>query len=380
MLRLSLLLLLPMTISGCWDQDEVNHVGFIIAAGIDSTQEDMVHLTIQVFIPNPTSGGPDEGGGEGRLFTYMCSGKSIPDALSSLQNKLPRTLSWDHTKLFIFGEKLATLGLKDDLDFLFRDVESREQANFLICKGTAEKLLNSLDDPNTYDTLIRIGEMPSVNAYNMNYVEESISGESGSFVLPIADTMSLSSSKTTRTVLTVKGTAVIKDAKLIGIINDQKNKGLQLGFQWLHQTSLSRNLTITLKQDGGKITAKLVRRKLKLLPSIRDGVWRIKIRLKLDADIVQNSSSIDLLTPADSLRALETRFNDEIEKYLLQTLDEVQTNMNADVIGFARTFHKIYPRQWKKVSGDWDSVFQKIEVTMDVNCTLRKPGIADIKM
>lgn len=375
-----LLILLVVPLSGCWDQNEVSHVGFIISAGIDSVQNDKVDLTVQVFIPNPTSGGTSEGGGEGRVFTYTKRGDSMPEALSALQKRLPRTLSWDHTKLIIIGENLANRGMRDEIDFLFRDVEPREQANFLVCKGTAMKLLQSLDDPNTYDTIIRIADMPSVGTYNMNYVEESIAGESDAFVLPVADTIQLMMSKSPKTVLTVKGVAVIKDVKLAGWMSERDSSGLHLGFQWLHQTSIGHNLSVTVKKDGGKITAKLVRRKLQLSPSIRDGKWSMKVKLKVDADIVQNSSSIDLLSSKDSLRSLQGIFEDEIKQMLQRTLDEVQTRMGADVVGFARSFHKKHPRQWKKAERQWDTVFQTVEVTLEVKCNLRKPGISNVKI
>jgi len=377
--KLFLALGLLLTLSGCWDQDEVNHVGFIISAGLDAEKNDTVRLTIQVFIPNPTGGGPGEGGGEGRVFTYTGSGVSVPEAMTSLQVRLPRTLSWDHAKLIIVGESLANRGVRDVYDFLFRDIEPREQANFLVCRGSAKDLLQSLDDPNTYDTILRIADMPSVGTYNMNYVEESMAGESRAFVLPVANTMKLIANKTPKTVLTIKGVAVIKNAKLVGWIGERDSKSLHLGFQWLHQTKLSRNLAVTVNHGGGKITARLIRRKLKLEPEIVDGRWKMKVRLTLGADVVQNTSPVDLLSPSDQLRKLQGLFEDELRSMLESTLRDVQKGMDADVIGFARAFHKRYPYQWKKAQDRWDEVFRDIEVTLEVKCTLRKPGISNVK-
>ncbi|MFD0672427.1 Ger(x)C family spore germination protein [Cohnella sp. GCM10027633] len=375
-LLLALLALAPS--SGCWDQDEVSNVGFILAAGMDAEKDDAVRLTIQVFVPNPTAGGGGDGG-EGRVITFTGSGPSVPEALGFIQNRVPRALSWDHAKMIIIGEALASRGIKDEFDFLFRDIEPREQANFFVTRGHAREMLQSLNDPNSYDTIIRVSNMPQVSTYNMNYIEELMTGEARAFVLPEAETMTLLVSATPKQALTVKGMAVIKNGKLAGWIGEKDAQGMQLGFQWLHPRKQGKNFAITIKEAGGKITAELVGRKLRYVPRIENGEWKMTVRLRLDADIVQNSSSIDLFDTPGALRALEPKFDDAIKELLRRPLNEVQGGLNADVLGFARAFHKKYPREWKQASGLWDEKFREVDVTLEVKCRLRKAGIANLR-
>jgi spore germination protein KC len=384
MIRLFLFGLLLLLPTGCWDSEEVNNVGFIIAAGIDRTKDAGIDLTIQVFIPNPTAAGTTDGGGgggEGRVFTISTSGNTMPEALSALQKRSPRTLSWDHTKVFIFGEALARQGMKDELDYLFRSTEPRKQAVLFVSKGTGGQLLESLNDPNSYDTINRLAEMPSNRMYTMIYVEESIVAESGAFVLPVADLLPMNANGSAqKKALSVDGIAVFKHKKLHGFLNEKSKRGYQLGFQWSKQMDTGRNITITRNENGGKVTLQLVKSKLKLLPALDDGKWKMKVRLHVTADVVQNSTTIDLMSAADNMRTIEKLFNEEIKGVLQVTLNQVQKEMNADVIGFARAFHKGYPREWEKVKGEWDSIFPKIEFELEVENKIRTPGSANVNV
>ncbi|WP_028551643.1 Ger(x)C family spore germination protein [Paenibacillus sp. UNC451MF] len=363
---------------GCWDKVEVNDMALIVSAGIDKIEDDRIELTVQVFIPNPTGSGSGSsgggGGGEGNVYTFSTQGSSMADALTEIQKKLPRYFTWGHTKAYVFGEALARQGMYNEFDFLFRDIQPREQANFFVCKGTAKKLLESQNDPNTYETLIKLSQKPSTRSSTMHEVEEMFNGDSGAFLLPVASLTSMISNGSEKAILSVSGISVIHMKKLAGFLNSQSLIGIRL----LNHAELGRNITLTKKGEGGQIVIRVLHTKAKLFPTIENGIWKVKIQLKLTADVVQNSTTMTIANGTNSLRKLEGVFDEELKKVLKSTLDQLQKELKTDVVGFARAFHKKYPQEWKKVKNNWGSVFQTIDVQLEVNSEIHRPGITNI--
>ncbi|WP_171656280.1 Ger(x)C family spore germination protein [Paenibacillus foliorum] len=371
-----LLILLSLLLAGCWDRIEVNDMALIISAGIDKSEDDQIELTVQVFIPNPTGAGSEGsgGGGEGNVYTMSAKGRSMADALTDLQKKLPRYFSWGHAKAYFFGEALARQGMYNEFDFLFRDIQPREQANFFVCKGSAKKLLESQNDPNTYETLIKLSQKPTTRSSTMHEVEELFSGESGAFLLPVASLTSMISNRSEKSILSVDGMSVIQRKKLVGFLSSRS----QIGIRILKHAELGRNITITRKEDGGEIVIRVINSKVRMLPSIENGKWKMRVKLKLDADVVQNSTTLIIANGSNNLRKIEGPFNEEIKKLMENTMDQLQKELKTDVVGFARAFHKKYPHEWKKVKENWNSVFQTVDVQLEVNSTIHRPGISNI--
>lgn len=352
-------------------------MALVISAGIDKSTGDQIELTVQVFIPNPAASGAEgNGGGQGNVYTLSSKGDSMPDALSELQKKLPRYFSWGHAKAYFFGEDLAREGMSDEFDFLFRDIQPREQSNFFICRGTAKKLLESQVDPNTYETLIKLGQKPLIRSSTMHEIEDLISSESQSFILPMIAPAILMTNKDKMQILTVDGVAVIHGTKLRGFLDHESVMGMRL----LKPRDLGRNITLTQELNGGKIAIKILHTKVRLDPSIENGNWKMKVKLSLDADIVQNSSHLVLAKGADTMRQLETPFNEKIKGIIKETLRQVQDEQKSDVVGFARAFHKKYPKEWKMAKKNWEELFETMEVEVEVDSSIQRPGIVNLPM
>ncbi|MGO4496235.1 Ger(x)C family spore germination protein [Paenibacillus sp. 2RAB27] len=362
-----------LLLTGCWDRVEVNDMAFIIAAGIDKLTEDEIEVTVQVFIPNPAASSGEGGTGQGNVYTVSSKGNSMPDALSELQKKFPRYFSWGHAKAYFFGEGLARSGMFDDFDFLFRDIQPREQANFFVCRGTAKELLEAQNDPNTYETLIKLSQKPLIQSATMHDIEEVLSGESGAFLLPVANKSKMITNQVKKTILTVEGMSVIKEGKLACFLTRDEQMGIRL----LIHEDLGRNITLTEHEAGGKVVIKIINTDLHLHPSIENGIWKMTVQLELEADVVQNSTALLLANGSDNMRKLEEPFDKKIKGILRDTLQQLQHDQKADVLGFARAFHKKYPREWKQAKANWSTIFPTMDVQLEVKSTIQRPGISN---
>nr|WP_231891432.1 Ger(x)C family spore germination protein [Paenibacillus swuensis] len=366
-------LLFSILLSGCWDRREVNDMALIIAAGIDVKEGDQVELTVQVFIPNPTAG-EGGGGGEGRIHSISRVGENVSAALTSLQRELPRSFFWGHAKAYIVGEEASRRGMNHIMDFLFRDIDPREQSNLFVCRGKAKDLLLSLTDPNSYETMIKLSQKKPLQYSTVFKVEEKISGESNSFLLPIAGTTASSVSGQEFNIIMVRGCAVIKNRKLLGFLEKKDWESLE----WFENRKFERNMTVLYEDEKGQTSLKLTRSYLHYFPRIHKGVWSMHLRIKVNADIAESSNSLDFMSTKDNLKKAEPWFNKKIQQEVTQIIREGQKKYSADIFGFAREFHKAYPEQWKKEKRNWERIFSDMPVTVEIDTVIHTPGISNI--
>ncbi|MNW07849.1 hypothetical protein D3C71_2045300 [compost metagenome] len=80
------------------------------------------------------------------------------------------------------------------------------------------------------------------------------------------------------------------------------------------------------------------------------------------------------------MKELEEPFDQKIKKILTNTLHQIQKEQQADVLGFARAFHKKYPREWKRAKGEWDTIFPTVDVQLDVKSKIKRPGVSNFSI
>ncbi|MDQ6600567.1 hypothetical protein RCG21_30420 [Bacillus salipaludis] len=83
-------------LSACWDREEVNDLALVTATGIDKKANNKIELSVLVFIPK--GGGSQQSmdinssGNSSNVLVRSAEGTTIADAMSKLQEKLPRTI------------------------------------------------------------------------------------------------------------------------------------------------------------------------------------------------------------------------------------------------------------------------------------------------
>lgn len=143
-------------LSGCWDRTEVNDLALIVGLGIDQKKDGKIMITVELIAPKAAGGGQmlggggGDGGGGGRgKIVRSGTGATVADAISNLQEKLPRRVFWGHTKVIVFGERAARAGIRQHLDFLSRNPQARLRSNVLVSKGTAKSVLELIPPDRT---------------------------------------------------------------------------------------------------------------------------------------------------------------------------------------------------------------------------------------
>ncbi|MDP4084984.1 MAG: Ger(x)C family spore germination protein [Bacillota bacterium] len=379
-LLFSLFIISSFILGGCWDQQEVNDLAFVTAAGIDKSEDGKVELTVLIFIPKGKSSqqGMEGGGGGGAADTLFRSaeGKTIADAMSTLQEKLPRHIFWGHCKVFIFDDDLAKEGLSTHVDFILRHPQLRERSRLFVSEEKAKDIL-SLIPPLERDISEVLKELSSfrigMDVTAKDYAQMLI-GDSNASALPLIKILPSTPGQEKQTIAYVTGTAIFKNGKMIGDIDDSVTRGVL----WLRNEI--RLATISVKPNGkndGFVSMNLLRAKSKIIPLIENGKWKIKLYAVGNSNIVQNTTDLDLSSP-EIIKPVEKQLKFEIKKRVNIALWEVQERMNADIFGFAEAFHQKYPKIWAKQKKRWDEIFPSVEVSFDTNIKIQNQGMNSV--
>jgi spore germination protein KC len=197
-----------------------------------------------------------------------------------------------------------------------------------------------------------------------------LSGDTGAAALPWIDFKSQPEQLRTPY---IAGTAIFKKDRLSGIIDDNMTRGVL----WVRNEMKYAVVTVEPKSEQGFVSMNLIRSRTKLIPQIRNGKWKITVKAETEDDIMQNGTALDMMDAKVSTM-LETEMEKAIKNKINKTIGQVQKKMHADIFGFADAFHRSYPKQWNEVKDNWEQVFPKIEVVIEVKANIRRPGMSNV--
>ncbi|WP_158289290.1 Ger(x)C family spore germination protein [Paenibacillus flagellatus] len=378
---IAVLLAAAVLLAGCWDSREVNELAVVMAAAIDQADEQNIELSVQVYNPRTAGGGGQvgqmsggSGGGAGAFVVRSAVGSTMADAMSKLQEKLPRQIFWGHGEVFVIGEAVASKGLREHMDFLLRSPEIRDKADVFIVKGKAKPLL-TLPVPlegNTAQTMGKLADIHLGVQVSIINLTRMLAGSARGAILPLVQ-LSQSEEKAgdSGKIPFMTGAGVLKNDKLIGYIDVATMRGAM----WVRDEIELATVTVTpTRTERGDVTVRLVRSRTKLVPRIEDGKWAITVESEAQGDILQNTTNVDFGNPLLAGR-LEQDFNDQIERRMTGAIEKLQ-KMNADVLGFSQAFHRRYPKEWNKVKDRWDEQFPHVQATAVVKVKIERHGLS----
>lgn len=365
------LLLATLPLTGCWDRTEINDLGIVLAAGIDKKEDKTVELSVQILIPRSVSLGGQGSGGENLTIVRSASGANIADATARLQLRLPRRLFFGHTKVFVFGEKLAKAGIRDQFDFLIRYPEIPTRAYMFVSKKDAKEMLSLTPPLEKYSGEV-LREM-SILKNNMNVtlkeMQQMFRDESEGANLPLIDTLPLESVQNKETVPSITGIAVFKKDKMVGLIEGKVASGIV----WIKDKMKTTTITMEPSKTKGFMSAQLLQSHTELIPQIKEGEWIIHVKTVANFRLIQNGT--DLVVSSKYTPKLEKEFERDIDNCIVMSVNQVQKKYKVDIFGFGEAFNRKYPKKWDKVKDRWNEFFPKIKIKTETKVYVRRKGM-----
>ncbi len=362
------------TLAGCWDRIEMQELAIVTSAAIDRLEDGNTRISVQIFIPRTISSGQ---GGEdpslGSTFVREGTGDNLANAISILQTNVPRRLFWGQCKIYIFGKQLALDGIRNEIDYLFRHPSPRESSFLYVSEGEAKEMLTLVPPLERYsaEALKKLTQDEYGTKTTLRDVDMGLMGDSESVSMPYIKKLisKEKARKTYETIPVIDGTAVFKKDKMVGTLSMKEARGLL----WLKD--IVKRSTISIQPEGtdGEITMTPTLGKIKYSPEIKENHWIMNLNIAIEGDIVQNETHLNLMNE-DVLMEMKKEYEKALKEIIALTVKNLQQEFKADVIDFGRRFHQKYPKEWRKVKDRWDEKFPEVQVQINVNANIRRPG------
>jgi len=367
------LTLVPLT--GCWDRVELNDLAIVSGVGIDQKDKDTLELTAEVMVPKALGGGQSPGGGGNQQPTIIRSGvgRTLTEAISDLQEHLPRRVFWGHTKVIVIGEKLAKKGIHEPLDFFTRYYSTRLQVEVFISEGKAKDVMATFPplERSSTEVLRELAKIDVLMSTTLKDVLQMVSGEASAAAIPMVAILPPEEGKSKQeTIAYIKRTAIFKEDRMIGSIDNYLTRGLL----WFRNKINQAFVTVNLGEEQGYVSAALTWSHSELIPKIEDGKWSILVKAVSNDDIIMNVTHMNMMD-VDLTKRIQRELEKEVSLRMESVLKKIQKEMKVDVLGFSEAFHQAYPAEWKKAKDHWHEIFPTVDVTYKIRVNVLRPGL-----
>ncbi|MDP4552841.1 Ger(x)C family spore germination protein [Alkalihalobacillus macyae] len=375
---LILLSLLILLLSACWDSNEIEDIGIIMAIGIDYLEKEDARysLTNQYVVPNNIPSA-QTGGITGSPYQNLTlKGGNFLGIIRQNSLESDRPPNYTHLKSMVFSEPLLTHEPIDQIiSFFLRDHEFRRTVPVFITKEKVETILNVKPTKEMFPA-VQIKELTQNIDRNLN-VQDNLNfgdlskhlSDRASFVIP---EVSINQGR-----LRLAGAGIIsnENEKIAGWLSPEEVGGLK----WIKDTVQGGLVTINGEDsEEDQVVLEINKSHTKIEPVLVGDQLSINLtvttslRLGEDWNIERN-----VFKPGwdkDIKKHGEEVAKESIEHVVSLAQDEY----GLDFLEFYTWVRIKQPDYWKKNEKQWNSKFIDVPVNVDVNFTITGYGTQDI--
>jgi spore germination protein KC len=371
-------------LSGCWSRKELNNLAIVSGMGIDKSDRNRYHISIQVVNPDQLAG-RKAAGGQPAVIVFETDAGTISEALRKITTLLARKPYMSHLRVLIFGESLAREGIGDSLDFLSRYHEFRTDFPVIIAKnGNAKDLLTILTPlekipaNKLFDSLtMSEKEWAPTRNTTLDDVINDLMSDGKQTVISAAQEIGNKDAPDSRAVINhvmplnivqFVGLAVFREDKLIGWLNTEESKGYNFLTNHVYRTTDQIECP-----SGGSLSLEILRTKTKIKGYFVHGQPRIHVFLQSETNVSEVRCPIDL-TKVETIEALEKSGEKQLIQNIERTVSAAQDTFKVDIFGFGEVIHRVNPKAWKTLKNDWNQHFSTMKVQVTTEVKIRRLG------
>jgi spore germination protein KC len=355
-LVISCIIMNCITMTSCFSYKDVNKVLFATAVIIDADDNGNPLIYVEAF--KGARGTTPEGADERIIF--KSKGKTVFEAIRDLNTSSSYKLNYTQNKAIIFTQKAAEFGVDDFIDFLDRDQELLIRPYISVYMGDAEKLIQLNILQQKYIGLFitqlveNIGASSRAVKLSLNeFYNQRNMGDKAS-VVTIIDIPKDSLSPR----LEVNGGAVIKDDKMVSILQREEGQG----FNFLMNTISGGTLEITNPCDINKfVTLEIKKSKTKTEINYDDNIVHLKKKIKVKVDFGEAQKSI--IFTEENITKIQEKSEENIVK-ACNVLFAKYKEMGIDIFDITEQFYQKYPNI--KIDDIIDKTELKVEVEVEI--------------
>lgn len=380
MKRIKFLILLLPLLSGCYNYRELNELGITTAVSIDY-KDNNFYVIAEVI--NPIKQQDASSSNNSPFVNYNSSSSSLQDAFRKVVLESPRQLYAAQLEIIVLSEEVVNNHLEEVLEYFARDPESRTEIKIIVAKTedstkaiTLQTLLTSLSSSNIINSLdlqskvlgmsypVTLNEL--LNMYIDTYLEVVLPSMTLYGNYEIGDEKENITTSSPKAIVKIDGSTITKDNKILGYLDLEESKILNLINGKLKETIIKMNYYdgyIIFEPNRIKVSREL---------DIKNNI--IKINISGYSKTKEIQSNIDLKDPKE-VEKLNKALNMELEKKITDTFNSIREKYGTDVFGFQELYYRTNYKYFKENCTNWyENIYPKIKLEVKANVRLYEKG------
>ncbi|KGP77202.1 hypothetical protein JT05_00440 [Desulfosporosinus sp. Tol-M] len=373
------ILVLLLTLTGCWGKRETENLAITSAIGIDQLNTGgkvMYKLSAVVLRPGNQGGSSKDSTSESEQSYEVVEsqGQSLEEAVQNMTPKVPRVIFFAHAQVLILGRAVCEGNLNETLDYLLRYPPIRLRSKIYVAKGNAFELLQAKPtmESDIGKEIYGLGGYGKIQSYGIE--EITLKDFSKKVMTPGIDAwapvleVSVSDKLKKENNLIINGLALFKTEKLGGWLNNTETQGFVLAKGEAKQGSQTVSIA-----DLGQIACLFNEKKAKISVQI-DQEKRITadIMVKIRGELVE-SGSYPLNSLEDFQRA-ETALNQTLEAHIRSAFKQAQES-ESDIFGIGRLVEIKDKALWDSIKEQWPKMYSEAAINVKADSIIIRDGL-----
>ena len=128
--------------SSSYSSLNIDNLTYVLAIGIDTSEDNKLEVSFHFSNPIPAESSASE---KVTPIINTVTASSLSNAINLVNAYQGRQLNLSHCKVIIFSEKIAKMGISDEIYTLINDTQVRPSANIIISKCNAKYYMSQLN-------------------------------------------------------------------------------------------------------------------------------------------------------------------------------------------------------------------------------------------
>ena len=371
MKRVIPLFLTLILLSGCWDRQEIEEIGFVMGVGLDPADENMFESTFQIAIPGQLVRQPSTNSSNTEPFLNVSTiGKTNFKNVRQIASMRSRTLNFNHLKIIVINTELLELGLIKQLsDFFIRDHEMRRKTLILASNDPVKELLQNKLPLENYKAMSiemiqnnyrRVSSMPKM--MSVGDISRYISKDTG-YIMPLISSLD-------DKYLVIEGGAVIngKD-KLVGLLKPTEIEA----YNWVIGET-NQSITEVNTEDDEIFVYESQKMASYISYERKNDENIFNITIKTEGSVGESWLNQNHLSDNKVLIKIQKLIEQKIEEDATEIVKTMQDEYSTDVFGFGEIIKSKKHKYWDEIKDNWegeDSYFSKAKVVINAEVQVR---------
>lgn len=357
--RLLILFLIPLLLCSCWDYNDIDKKAVVLSVGVDyDNTTDNYTFFCEAANFTPSSEQQTEQTKRNNIYYFSSQGLTLEDTKLYTDSSVPLPVFLGATTVVVFGTSIAEKSIEPYLHRIDGILDYRKTLLAVVSKESPDKLLR-----------IKTNKATSVGSLiqnNLQWLESSgkavyttigemlssISLGDVGYVLPYVGIQAED--------VRYLGLAVMKDSKLIDIIDIKDTDGLLY--------LLADNPMLISTIPGFKNSNNIF--------SFHNKIKKRKIKAEYIDNIPVINVNIDLISALryqyyvesvskEQIKQLEDSLSRKIQTDIQTIITKSQKEFQCDIFNFAKYFKADYPKVYKSMN--WEEAYTTAKVNIKVS-------------